>query len=293
MKDKIYFYISNSYRFLLHHKILFISFLITTFIIYFTPILLSDILDGNIDDTSESQAFLILLVLPILVPVVIVLLVVELISKGSEGESKRSKVINIILSFALTTYLFSAVYFVVGTIGDLAFEVNKIMYYDSNNELKEGNHYMPKFYGKALKPSFNGMNTKVFTGVNYPPFKLLKETELKYCKGAKSIEDYHLNPINSNLDSCYLELIKERDLEEIITYLPENSTDYFVECLHFSTHFSLAFGYSEIQPNLISLKLITDLQLIINAFLILFGLNFILSDFELVPKQTKREKADK
>ncbi|MBK8483014.1 MAG: hypothetical protein IPL31_01300 [Saprospiraceae bacterium] len=290
MKVNIYYIWNNRYNILNHFKRFYwhyLSLVLTLVIVK----LVSSFYPFIIENSGPNEPMKVIwygLFIILGLPIVYIIKIVNVFIKGFDGVSKLQKVVNFLFSYIVLAVIFSGIYFTIALIGDNIYENKKYAHYRMEYR-SEGPIANIQEYNFDIDPrTLTGMNTKLWTGINYPPSSIYSG-QLKECEPvsyfSREIRDGYVS-IDSD---CLFKIAQKFDSKELIKFIPQNIRDYYEECLHFSIHFALSFGFDDLVPRPTFLKLITDLHLILNAALILFGLNFVLSglEFKIIPNELK------
>jgi len=197
-----------------------------------------------------------LVIMLLLLLITLILLIAKCFDKKSD---RKTNLLFILYSYISIVLMFSSIYFFVTFISDFRDARDKYWYLHYNRDVVVRSSSSESIYNNINKLSFNGMNDRLWSGVDYP------------------MND--ISFLDEDILSYKIRLSRE-EFEKVVQYIPQNSLKVYLDCIHFSIATITTTGYGDITPRTWFSRLIANAETIIGQVLTVLALGMFFTQKE-------------
>ena len=231
------------------------------------------------NSNSDSIAHTLLVIFSFLFFIIPIILCVIYVRKSFSGKTKKHRINNIIHAYIGSILVFTALYFQSMVMGDINDTINKYHRYTWQIHFKPAHENMA-FHKVNDRRAFNGINAKLWTGIDNPDRTLqgLSTNDANYFYNFKS-GDYNI-PLEY-IEELVTELLK-KDHSLQHKYVPyifqwDKVPYVYLDCFCYSVGCISLTGFSGISADIWYTKLFTVTEILAGIAIFIFAIGVMFS----------------
>ena len=197
-----------------------------------------------------------LVIMLLLLMITLILLIKKCFDKKSV---RNTNLLFIVYSYISIVLMFSSIYFFVIFISDFRDAREKYWYLHDHQVAMTHGSTSENVFNNINRFSFNGMNERLWSGVDYPM--------------------NHISALDEDILLYKIRLSRD-EFEKVVQYIPQNSFKVYLDCIHFSIATITTTGYGDITPRSWFSRLVANSETIIGQLLTVLALGMFFTQKE-------------